>query len=86
MAVSRQTSKRHLKVPESPESPMGPDVQKVPKGRKNRNHCHWEVDLDKLVLRRVHRRSRKVLFATSSLPMPAGAIGRYSEHVLRRCC
>ena len=66
MAMSLQKSQS-----ESPESPMDLDIfQKVPKGRKNRNHDHWEVDLDKLVLRRVHRRSRKVLFAASSLPMP----------------
>ena len=60
------------KAPESPgESPMDLDVfQRIPKGRKNRNHDHWEVDLDKLVLRRVHHRSRKCVFAASSLPLP----------------
>ena len=61
-----------FRAPESPdESPMDIDLfQKIPKGRKNRNHDHWEVDLDKLVLRRVHRRSRTCIFAASSLPLP----------------
>ena len=60
------------KAPESPgESPMEVDLfQKIPRRGKNRNHDHWEVDLDKLVLRRVHHRSRKCVFAASSLPLP----------------
>ena len=60
------------RAPESPgESPMDIDLfQKIPRGGKNRNHDHWEVDLDKLVLRRVHHRSRKCVFAASSLPLP----------------
>ena len=60
------------KAPESPgESPMDIDLfQKIPRRGKNRNHDHWEVDLDKLVLRRVHHRSRKCVFAASSLPLP----------------
>ena len=60
------------RAPESPgESPMDIDLfQKIPRRGKNRNHDHWEVDLDKLVLRRVHHRSRKCVFAASSLPLP----------------
>ena len=60
------------RAPESPgESPMDIDLfQKIPRRGKNRNHEHWEVDLDKLVLRRVHHRSRKCVFAASSLPLP----------------
>ena len=44
------------RAPESPgERPMEIDLfQKIPRRGKNRNHDHWEVDLDKLVLRRVH--------------------------------
>ena len=44
-----------FRAPESPgESPMEIDLfQKIPKRGKDRNHDHWEVDLDKLVLRRV---------------------------------
>ena len=60
------------RAPESPgESHMDIDLfQKIPRRGKNRNHDHWEVDLDKLVLRRVHHRSRKCVFAASSLPLP----------------
>ena len=61
-----------FRAPKSPgESPMEIDLfQKIPKRGKNRNHDHWEVDLDKFVLRRVHHRSRKCVFAASSLPLP----------------
>ena len=60
------------RAPESPgESPMEIDLfQRIPRRGKNRNHDHWEVDLDKLVLRRVHHRSQKCVFAASSLPLP----------------
>ena len=79
-----------FRAPESPgESPMDIDMfQKIPKRGKDRNHDHWEVDLDKLVLRRVHHRSRKCVYAASSLPSPTpeDQLGRYSEDVLRRCC
>ena len=61
-----------FRAPESlGESPMEIDLfQKIPKRGKDRNRDHWEVDLDKLVLRRVHHRSRKCVFAASSLPLP----------------